>query len=461
MGRLTTPLGEDVLVLSTLNATKSLSELFDFRRGGQLETRYRFQLGARPALHCRTTSRRRNLSLFQRRLHGGPLDRRAEDLYLYQIVLRPWLWLLTPHLGLPHLRPDDADRHHQAGVLRSRLLRLSRRDAPCRTPTLEYCVQYRETDFNFVCRLMEQYGIYYFFEHEDGKHTLVLADAQGEPQARRRACARALHPDRRTAAGERSQYLETWSRGRRAQSGVFVLKDYDYNKPDREAARASGQARRLRPRLHGNVRLSRRLRRHEGNNSATSVGETGEIRLEAAQSLDQRRAVDGRGAVARFPARSSRSRTHPDGGREPGISRHPLHARSSTVRLSSAPAAAAQRRLCRQLRIDAERPPVPRAARHPQARDRRRPVRAGGQEQGRRPGDRRRQTRPDPRPVLLGPRRRSRRAGCASRRSGRAATAARCSRRASATRCWSRTRKATRTGRSSSARSTTGPTPCR
>ena len=36
--------------------------------------------------------------------------------------------------------------------------------------TWEYCVQYRETDFNFVSRLMEQEGIYYFFIHEDGKH---------------------------------------------------------------------------------------------------------------------------------------------------------------------------------------------------------------------------------------------------------------------------------------------------
>src|ERR1019366_9308997 len=41
----------------------------------------------------------------------------------------------------------------------------------------EFCVQYRETDFNFVSRLMEQEGIYYFFEHTDGKHTLVLADS--------------------------------------------------------------------------------------------------------------------------------------------------------------------------------------------------------------------------------------------------------------------------------------------
>ena len=40
-----------------------------------------------------------------------------------------------------------------------------------------YCVQYRETDFNFVSRLMEQEGIYYFFTHENGKHTLIMADS--------------------------------------------------------------------------------------------------------------------------------------------------------------------------------------------------------------------------------------------------------------------------------------------
>ena len=40
-----------------------------------------------------------------------------------------------------------------------------------------YCVQYRESDFNFVSRLMEDEGIYYFFKHEEGRHTMVLADS--------------------------------------------------------------------------------------------------------------------------------------------------------------------------------------------------------------------------------------------------------------------------------------------
>lgn len=40
----------------------------------------------------------------------------------------------------------------------------------------EYCIQYRESDFDFISRLLEQEGIYYYFQHDAGQHTLVLAD---------------------------------------------------------------------------------------------------------------------------------------------------------------------------------------------------------------------------------------------------------------------------------------------
>jgi type VI secretion system secreted protein VgrG len=43
-------------------------------------------------------------------------------------------------------------------------------------PQREYCVQYRETDFNFISRLMEEEGIFYFFRHTASGHKLVIAD---------------------------------------------------------------------------------------------------------------------------------------------------------------------------------------------------------------------------------------------------------------------------------------------
>ena len=97
-------------------------------------------------------------------------------------------------------------------------------------PTLEYCVQYCETDFNFVSRLMEQYGVYYFFEHSDDKHTLVLADAKSSHQPAPGLASVPFNPV--DEAGRRElQYVESWSLARRAQSGLFVLEDYGYKKP--------------------------------------------------------------------------------------------------------------------------------------------------------------------------------------------------------------------------------------
>ncbi len=48
---------------------------------------------------------------------------------------------------------------------------------------VEHCVQYRETDFNFLSRTLERYGVYYYFKHEATKHTLVLCDKATYPDA--------------------------------------------------------------------------------------------------------------------------------------------------------------------------------------------------------------------------------------------------------------------------------------
>ena len=51
-------------------------------------------------------------------------------------------------------------------------------------PKLDYCIQYHETDFDFVSRLIEEFGIYYFFEHEDEAHDGAdRRDGQAQEQA--------------------------------------------------------------------------------------------------------------------------------------------------------------------------------------------------------------------------------------------------------------------------------------
>src|SRR5204862_6364554 len=100
--------------------------------------------------------------------------------------------------------------------------------------TMDHCTQYRETDFNFVSRLMEQEGIYYFFEHvDDGggviKHKLKLADAKsahseypGYETLKYRATA-AAEADSPEAKGN----ILAWSRIKQIEPGTYKVDDFD------------------------------------------------------------------------------------------------------------------------------------------------------------------------------------------------------------------------------------------
>ena len=95
----------------------------------------------------------------------------------YRATLRPWLWLLSRMSDCRIFQkmtvPDVIKkifRDRGFGDFDDRLSETYR--------TWEYLVQYRESDLNFLSRIMEQEGIYWYFEHAEDKHTLVLADGQ-------------------------------------------------------------------------------------------------------------------------------------------------------------------------------------------------------------------------------------------------------------------------------------------
>ncbi|RKH52189.1 type VI secretion system Vgr family protein [Corallococcus llansteffanensis] len=93
----------------------------------------------------------------------------------------------------------------------------------------EYCTQYRETDFDFLSRLMEWEGIFYFFEHSEEGHVLVVGDAPSVHEAPPGGASLPLRSeDRRVESGE---YLTDLRRVRRLRSGAVHLKDFDFEKP--------------------------------------------------------------------------------------------------------------------------------------------------------------------------------------------------------------------------------------
>ena len=149
----------------------------------------------------------------------------------YEMFLRPWLWFLT-RVADCRIFQERRSRTSSArsSIRRSTPMRRSTSSSPNSYRTWEYCVQYRETDFNFVSRLMEQEGMYYYFPHVEGKHTLVAVNS---PTARSPFETYSTMPfvaDIRGATTERER-ISDWYYSAEVQPGKYAIDDYDFKKP--------------------------------------------------------------------------------------------------------------------------------------------------------------------------------------------------------------------------------------
>jgi type VI secretion system secreted protein VgrG len=149
--------------------------------------------------------------------------------YLYRCELRPWIWLLS--------RARDCKIFQNMSVwdIITKVFQDAgftdfedKRQAQSGHQVLEYCVQYDETSLDFVTRLMEKFGIYYFVRHDSSKHTLVLAD---DPNSHA-ALAKSIRYD---VEGTPHRWIEDrvwgWSADLQLQSGAVTLRDYNFTTP--------------------------------------------------------------------------------------------------------------------------------------------------------------------------------------------------------------------------------------
>ncbi|MDT3717932.1 type VI secretion system tip protein TssI/VgrG [Pseudomonas oryzihabitans] len=154
-----------------------------------------------------------------------PADATAER---YQVLLRPWLWWLTlasNNRVFQNLSTSDiVTQIFKAHGFTDFKLSLSGSYEP-----REYCVQYGESDFAFVSRLLEEEGIFWFFTHEKGKHTLVLGDSNDAfPQIPNGPKVRYLGQ----GIGERELHgIRSAQYCVQAVSGVYSATDYAFATP--------------------------------------------------------------------------------------------------------------------------------------------------------------------------------------------------------------------------------------
>ena len=162
----------------------------------------------------------------------------TERSHQYRAVLRPAFWLLTRRADCRVFQKKSttdifADVCQQAGSITHRLA-LSSRYEPW-----DYRVQYRETDFDFLSRLLEHEGIYYYFEHAAGKHTLVLTDDVGKLTSASGYEEVPYYPASSTPVQRERDNLSEWTVSKSFQAAAFASLEYNFETPAAAARAAS------------------------------------------------------------------------------------------------------------------------------------------------------------------------------------------------------------------------------
>jgi type VI secretion system secreted protein VgrG len=226
-----TPLGADVLYLVAVDGSENASRLFSYHLemfsdetdiqpneivGKNVTIKLESPGGAARVINGHMT-RFANL---------GTGDRGTQ--YRGEVV--PWLWFLTKTSDCRVFQSKNVKQ-----IIEQILGEYGFSDYEFKLngdpPTRDYCVQYRETDCNFISRLLEEEGAYYYFKHEDGKHTLIMSDHAG-------GYMDASGPDKNAKlttekAGDlRNDNLTSWEHQYEFKTGKWTMSDYNFEKPN-------------------------------------------------------------------------------------------------------------------------------------------------------------------------------------------------------------------------------------
>lgn len=175
--QITTPLGPDKLLAAGLNGTEAISQLYHFQLDclAHQEDSIDFDkiLGENISVKLELPGKRyRYFSGICSRISQGSSD---PEFTVYSLEMVPALWFLTrkkqsrifQHKNVPDILKE---------VLTGLTIQLNLQGT---FEPRDYCVQYRESDFDFASRLMEEEGIYYYFKHSENGATMVLGNAPG------------------------------------------------------------------------------------------------------------------------------------------------------------------------------------------------------------------------------------------------------------------------------------------
>ena len=224
---ITTPLGKDDLLPVGFSGREAISQLFGFQLDALAENKTNIAfdklLGRKITISLRLPGgKQRHINGICKGIRQGGRD---HEFTSYRLEIVPELWLLTKRTQsriFQQLSAPDILKKVLQG------LDVSYEIQGAFQPR-DYCVQYRETDFGFASRLLEEEGIYYFFKHTQDGHMLVLANTPQSnpdiPEASQLIFGEAM-------GGLREEdRIHSWEKSQELRSGKCTLWDYCFELP--------------------------------------------------------------------------------------------------------------------------------------------------------------------------------------------------------------------------------------
>ncbi|MBM7068834.1 type VI secretion system Vgr family protein [Actibacterium sp. 188UL27-1] len=230
LGILHTPLGPDKLGLLRFDGTDAINDLFEYRiEAISDDPDIDFDALIGHHISVELTHVYKDKKWYDGILADGQYVGVGETGNIYRLVLRPWIWLGSRRRNQRIFHEKTAPEiiaevlgEYGSGPFEDRLTRTY--------PVLEYTVQYRESDLTFVSRIMEKYGINYYFAHGEGEHVMALVDSHDNFEA----ILGSSRPYYGTVSGAHSsdeEHFWAWSPKRNLTTGKIVMTGYNFKTP--------------------------------------------------------------------------------------------------------------------------------------------------------------------------------------------------------------------------------------
>ena len=240
--RIATPLGDSTFVVLSIDAIEKMSALFNIKlelASERNDITFDMLAGKNVTISVRSSDKS------ERFFNGiivafSPAQVSEKEGYnKYNAIVQPAMWLLSKCYDCRIFQdksvPDILKDVLGDGSLGAKGVKVKidhRLDLSGSYSPREFCVQYNESDLNFISRLCEEEGIFYFFEHKNGKHILVFADAANKHKPHIPGKKEKVRFQRTTGGNLKVEVITALQQNKKLTVGKYAARDYNFTIPD-------------------------------------------------------------------------------------------------------------------------------------------------------------------------------------------------------------------------------------